>query len=296
MFLLSVFRKSLSSKIVFTFHNTPDPPNRILGYFDDYQLDKDLAEHIITDNSYDCLVLGSKFYHNWSIRLGSNPKKTKLIYMGIDKSFFPLQTRKNKNDFRKELKLPDDDYIITFPSRLIKRKGIFELINALGLLVKISERKIKLFLPASFSPFDSACYQEVQCLIKKLKLDSHVIRPSRLIPYHEMAKVYAASDLVVMPSYYEGLGLAILEAMSTGIPVVATNVPGIDEIIVNNKNGLLVEKQRVKPLCAAIKKVCLNPKLRDQLIKAGTETVTNKFEIGCEVQKLKKIYSSLLNA
>ncbi|MBU4209860.1 glycosyltransferase family 4 protein [Patescibacteria group bacterium] len=295
MFILSTFRKTIDSKVVFTFHNTPDPPNRILGYFKNFFLDKSFAEFIIKNNNYDLLIPGSKFYYDWAVKLGANPEKTKLIYMGIEKEVFDSKLRQNKAMYRKKIGLPSSDFIVTFPSRIIRRKGIFELINAFSLLKKSGCNNIKLFLPASFSPFDSGCYEEISHLIKKLGLDGIILKPNKLFSYYDMPMVYGASDLVVMPSYYEGLGLAALESMSMGIPVIATNVVGLNEIFENNKNGLLIKRQSVEELYTAIKTIYINPKLYHRLSMGGKQTINNKFEIKNQVNKLEKVYTQLIN-
>jgi len=293
MFLLSIFRKSISAKVVFTFHNTPDPPKRILGYFDNFTLDHILARYIVESDYYDLLVLGSKFYYDWAINLGSNTKKTELVYMGIDKSVFYPPKKQEIKSCRDKFGITTDDFVLTFPSRMIKRKGIFELLNAFSLLIKGGYSGLKLFLPASYSPFDSSCYQEAKVLIDTHELSDYIIEPTKLISYNDMPCVYAASDLVVMPSYYEGLGLAILESMAMGIPVVATNVCGINEIVINNKNGLLVENQNVGQLFQAIQKVYKNSNLRRRFSVEGINTVTDKFNITAQVQKLNIIYNRL---
>ena len=61
MFLFSMIRQKVGSKIVFTFHNTPDPPRRILGFFNDYDMDKCFAEYVLMKGDYDLLVAGSKY-------------------------------------------------------------------------------------------------------------------------------------------------------------------------------------------------------------------------------------------
>ncbi len=82
MFLVSQFRRLLKAKVVFTFHNTPFPPQRIIGYFPNFQLDEMFVKNIMRSKSYDLIITGSKFYQDWSLKLGARHDQAKLIYFG----------------------------------------------------------------------------------------------------------------------------------------------------------------------------------------------------------------------
>lgn len=294
MLLVSIIRENIGSKVIFTFHNTPDPPNRVLGYFSDFELDKSIAENIIGQSKYDLLVAGSKFYYDWALKLGSDPVKTRHVYMGIDCEFFNPKLINNKIRYRRQYGFKEKDTIVTFPSRIIKRKGIFELIEALSKLKNGPIKNIKLFLPSMYTPFNDEVAKEVISMSKKLGVSEQLVIPSWHIDYQLMPVVYALSDLVVVPSYYEGLGLAVLESMSVGVPVVATNVVGINEIIENGVNGLLVEKQNSLQLSKAIGKILKDRSLYNRVSKLGIKTVVERFNIDTQISHLSDIYTCLL--
>lgn len=294
MLLVSIIGKSISSKIVFTFHNTPDPPNRILGYFSDFELDKSLAQNIICQSKYDLLIAGSKFYYDWALKLGSDPVKTQHIYMGVDRSFFNPKLINDKIKYRKQYGFETDDIIITFPSRIIKKKGIFELIEAFSKLDKNFSKSIKLFLPSMFMPFNNEIAKQILSISNEMGISKQLVIPTWHIGYEQMPSVYAISDLVVMPSHYEGLGLAVLESMSIGVPVIATDVVGINEIIENDINGVLVEKENPLQLSEAINRLLKDKLLYNQISAFGIKTVTNKFDVNTQVKYLSKVYKKLL--
>lgn len=295
MFLVSIFRELIKAKIVFTFHNTPNPPKRILGYFSNYKVDLAFARKIIQECKYDYLIQGSKFYYKWALRLGSDPQKTELIYMGVDQKKFSPNLKKKKSLYRKELGISPDKFLITLPTRMIERKGVFETLSALSILKREGFQKISLFLPGMFAPFDKNVSEKVKGMIKELNLGQNVFLPRSLVSYEEMPKVYAASDLVVMPSYYEGLGLAVIEAMSVGIPVIGTNVCGIKEIIKNGQNGFLIEPKSDKALAKAIKKLVKeNPILGYYFSRNGIKTVSERFTIEKQVFQTENTYQNLI--
>jgi len=293
MLLVSVIRRGISSKVIFTFHNTPDPPNRILGYFPNFELDKLIAENIVCQGEYDLLVAGSRFYYDWALKLGSSPTKTRHVYMGVDRGFFDQRLVKKKRIYRRKYGFAENDFIVTFPSRIIKRKGIFDLIEALPRL-RDSVENLRLFLPAMYSPFDAEVAKDVLFMSKRLGVLDQVVIPAWHVDYQLMPTVYALSDLVVMPSYYEGLGLAILESLSMGIPVVATDVVGINEVVEDGVNGLLVEKQNPLQLSGAIMRVYKDRGLYGRLSEMGRKIVGNKFDIETQVYCLLDIYRDLL--
>jgi glycosyltransferase involved in cell wall biosynthesis len=87
----------------------------------------------------------------------------------------------------------------------------------------------------------------------------------------------ASLDVLVLPSLTEGFGLVLLEAMAAGVPIVATDVPGIRDIVIHHDNGLLVPPKNPPALAAAIGQVLSDFALRDRLVARGRETVLERF-------------------
>jgi glycosyltransferase involved in cell wall biosynthesis len=85
----------------------------------------------------------------------------------------------------------------------------------------------------------------------------------------DLSEVLEKSLLLVLPSREEGFGLVLLEAMAAGIPIVATNVGGIPEIVEDQVSGILVEKENPKELASGILAVLENGMLRQKLIRGG---------------------------
>lgn len=167
---------------------------------------------------------------------------------GVDTHYFKdrLSTEK-KESILKKLNLDTDDFIITFVGRIVKDKGINELINAFD-LISAKYLKTKLLLIGDYKNESDPISQVSQKIIKNNKSIIY-------LEFQEDIREYLAiSSLFVLPSYREGLPNVLIEAGSYGIPLVATNINGCDEIIQHNENGILINKKDEKDLFDAIEK------------------------------------------
>jgi len=92
----------------------------------------------------------------------------------------------------------------------------------------------------------------------------------RLLGYRsDVAAVMAAADIFVLPSYFEGLPMSVIEAMLTGLPVVATAIRGPREQVVPEVTGLLIPPRATVPLAAALRRLVADPPLRAAMGEAG---------------------------
>lgn len=94
-----------------------------------------------------------------------------------------------------------------------------------------------------------------------------------LISHQEVFQKLNSSDIFVLPSYGEALGIAYLEAMNCGLPIIGTENEGISDIVVNGENGLLIRKENVDDLCEAIHTLASNPERAREIAENGRKTV-----------------------
>ena len=96
--------------------------------------------------------------------------------------------------------------------------------------------------------------------------------------------------MFVLPSVKEGQPWVILEAMTAGVPIVATNIAGVSEMIENEKSGLLVEPADPEALSSAIEKILTHPSLAQECVKNALTAVKEKFGTSEMVRKNEKLF------
>lgn len=175
---------------------------------------------------------------------------------------------------------------ILFAGRLVpqKRAELF-IETASQLLKRLPDAKLE-FIIAGDGPLRSGLERFVV---------NHGIgeQLSFLGEQEDMSEVYRTSDMLVLTSDHEGTPNVILEAMAHGLPVVATNVGGIPDIV-NEECGILVEPANVEEMIQASTKLILDRELRRELGKQGKDYVGKHHSIGYLRDRLKCIYSDIL--
>lgn len=289
MFLFTIIKPLVKSPIIFTFHNTPYGMKRAVGYFKDEKLDIQLAKSIVGSQCYEYVVNGSKCYSNFARALGVPKKKMKMAYLGIDQDEFKKNLKKYKTtDINKYFDKPIrfDDFLITLPVRITPTKGIAEAVLALS---KIKNKKVKLLLTNMVSPFNPEYANHILSKIKKLELMERIIIPNKTIPRAHLTSIYLRSNLVITPSYYEGLGLSAIEALLANRPLIATNIPGLNEIVKNETNGLLIPPKNADLLYKAIQRI-IDDKNLVLLFQKNAVNSVKKFDIKKHTGVLEKVY------
>jgi glycosyltransferase involved in cell wall biosynthesis len=108
----------------------------------------------------------------------------------------------------------------------------------------------------------------------------------------DVAQLLGASDVFVMSSLWEGLGLVFLEAMATSRAVLATEVSAVPEVVVDGRTGLLVAPSQSAPLAAAMLRLAADPELCARLGTAGHARVIERFALARMVEETLAVYGS----
>ena len=190
--------------------------------------------------------------------------------IGVDLSEYPVEKR---DDFRREIRnrygLNNDDFIFGFTGRISKPKGINELLEAFQ---KINgSRECKLML---IGPDESTGDIE---LFDWAKSSNDVIFTGR-IPHEEMPKYFAAIDTLVHPTYREGFGMVLEEAMAIQTPIITTDIPGPSEVIENGVSGILVKAKDSHSLLAGMERALDDPETFKKYGINGRKRVVKHFE------------------
>jgi glycosyltransferase involved in cell wall biosynthesis len=175
-----------------------------------------------------------------------------------------------------------------FFGRVGQRKGTFDLLAAYAKLpIKLKDRS-QLIIAGDGN------IQEAQNLVDSLHLTNYVTFLG-WIDAQTRDKLLPTIDVFVLPSYNEGLPMALLEAMGWGLPAIVTPVGGIPELIVGNKNGLLVIPGDIQQLSDEMQLLIENETLRISLGNAARLTVA-PFDVKIYSKQLDEIYRSLLES
>ena len=110
----------------------------------------------------------------------------------------------------------------------------------------------------------------------------------------DIAPVLAALDIVVLCSDNEGIPLSLIEASASGVPIVATKVGSVSDVVIDGVNGVLVEPS-VDALATGIEKLLVDAKLRDQLSEAGKKIVAENFSVSMAQERHRAMYRRLVN-
>lgn len=191
---------------------------------------------------------------------------------GVDTEFFKnTKTLDEKELIRDKFKIDKKDFVITFVGRIVKDKGINELIEAFVALSK-KYNNLKLLLVGDYEEHLNPIKNENKILIDSL--DSIITVGFQ----NDIRDFLSITDLFVLPSYREGLPNSLIEAGSFGIPLLATNINGCNEIIDDGITGILVEKKSAKKLEEAIDKLLEDKELYNSIKLKVRDRIIEKYE------------------
>jgi glycosyltransferase involved in cell wall biosynthesis len=177
---------------------------------------------------------------------------------------------------------------ILFLGRLGERKGVPELLEALA------EPAVQA-LPWHATLAGDGPVEHYRGRVEALGLKDR-IRLTGWIDEHEARRRLAGADLLILPSRNEGLPMAILEAMSHGIPVIATPVGAIGDAVRHGENGLLVEPKNSAALAAALERLVGDAGLRRSIGARGRVRFLADFSLDAHVARLRAVYAGLTAA
>lgn len=190
-------------------------------------------------------------------------------------------------DLTAQFGLPENVPVICCVGRLIHIKGQDVLLRAFAQLDTRRSNAVLLLVG------EGKLRKKLERLARSLGIESRVVFTGWRT---DACALIAASDILVLPSREEALGLTLLEGMSAGTPVIGSRVGGIPEVILPEKNGLLVESGNADELASAIERLLSDGELRERLIAAGRKTVAEKFNPALFVQQVTDVYFQTLPA
>lgn len=194
------------------------------------------------------------------------------------------------NDFMFTLQPENQVLQILFPARILRDKGVVELVEAAKLLRDKLKGKVIFVLAGDCTCTNPTAISETE--LSTLLEANYIV----WVGYQsEMKSLYQKSDIVVLPSYREGLPKSLIEACAIGRPIVTCDVPGCRECVRNGENGYLVTVKDANSLAEAILKLVQSSVLRQEFGLASRKLAEREFSIEYVVEKHFEIYRGIVN-
>lgn len=213
-----------------------------------------------------------------------NENRIETIHNGVDvKRFNPDYYSDSRPAY-----FPSNRPVVLFTGRFVATKGINVLIKAIPKIIKSNPEAFFLFVGGGdYSPYQS--------FLNAHGINNRSFLFKGYVDESEIPKVYSHSSIYVAPSTYEPLGIRILEAMSCNLPVIASDVGGISEIIDNDKNGLLIPPNDHEALAEKIIQLLEDEGLSNSLGLSARRNVVQRFSDKRMSEKTFDFYNHILN-
>jgi D-inositol-3-phosphate glycosyltransferase len=274
--------KPLGIPVVQTFHALGSEKRRMQGEADTSPSER-IAHEARIMREADRIIATSSAEIFELCRLGADPRRLKIVPCGVDVAFFDVPRRTfdvpRTRPFR----------IVTL-SRLVERKGVADVISALR-----DVPEAELVVAGGPAPAELASDAEAQRLSQhalECGVADRVTFVGRLLRA-EISSLFRTADAVVCAAWYEPFGIVPLEAMATGVPVIATAVGGHNDTVIDRFTGLHVAAREPRALAAALRELANDPALRARLGAAGKARAQQRFTWDRVAAETLKVYRTL---
>jgi glycosyltransferase involved in cell wall biosynthesis len=217
------------------------------------------------------------------LKLGISSKKLVTMYNGIDLKVF-TQKGSRASHKRKILNLPPGCVVITTVAVLREPKGIQFMLQALPAIVKVVPNLFYVIVG------DGDYRMALEELSNQLNIQEHVIFLGHRT---DIPEILAASDLFVFPTLQDALPTVLFEAMAVGLPIIASAVGGVPEIIHHQQNGVLVPPADTSSLAETCIHLLSDGEYLKQISASALRTVKEKFDIQKQIQNLTNLYDQV---
>ncbi len=257
-------------------------PIRVISRRVDFPLKDNYFSKMKYQKEIDRIIAISEGVKKVLLSSGIDKNKISVIPSGID--YTPFENITPRDYLHRELGFGDDDFLVGIVAHLADHKGHKYLIEAAGIL-KQKAPHIKLIIVGK-----GPLRMELDEQVKKTDVDDIVF----FLGFREdVPQILASLDLFVLSSYLEGLGTSIMDAMASRLPVVATEVGGIPELVIHEKTGLLVPPRDPRALAEAILKLYRDRKLATLYGEEGYKVVHEKYSSRAMAKKIIREYEHI---
>ena len=206
--------------------------------------------------------------------------------MGINASKFPFSTEENKSYLREKYNIPKDDFLLIYVAEFSKRKNQKFLIESLKGLISEGYNNVKLLLLG-----DGVLLDDMKQYSKTLGIEDNIIFKGYI---KEVCNYYQISDICVSSSRIEGLPFNIMEAMSTGLPVIASKIKGHIDLVNPGENGFLYEYNNINEFCNHVK-VLYNDRNLLNNMKISSHDLSKNYSLESVFTEITRIMINEIN-
>jgi glycosyltransferase involved in cell wall biosynthesis len=215
---------------------------------------------------------------------GIEESRITMVQNAVNGSYADESFAQNRQAKRLYCGLTEKDFVVGYVGRLSEEKGIRYLIDAIAMQNR-SELLSKLLIIGEGSQ-----RKELESLVKKANIEDNVIFAGF---QSDIEKWLPAMDVFVLPSLTEGTPMSLLEAMAYGIPVVASAVGGVPQVIDSGKNGILISPGKPKDIKDAVILLYTNEDLRMRFSREARKKIKLKYNIEDWVRKIEAEYLNM---
>ena len=238
----------------------------------------------------DCVLVNAEAVKSWLLDDGYDEAKIVVIPNGVDLSRF--ETTGDRAELRRSLGVPADTKLVAVVSRLTALKGIDDCIDAAA-IVAAQRQDVRFLIVGEPSPINNRAYVDgLRKRTEQLGIADRVIFTGLR---SDVPALLSAIDVSVMPSLNEALSNVLLESMAAGAAVVATDVGGTAEALVDGRNGVLIPPANPPIMAEAILRLVDNPALARELGDEARRTISNRYSLDRMVTSTEALYDYLLS-
>lgn len=272
---VALVRRSVRARLAISLFETLEPGVRVFDMWRIYDLERAVQGALLAASQYDIWICDSDAYLQWAREGSADTSKLWRGAFCVDTAHFAPPAPDERAAARSANGINDDRVVIGFPSRLVPRKGFEDVLYGLRVLQQVGGPLPTVLIPNPTATSDAVYYASIFALIDSLGIRSQCVLTSRTYTVDTMPEFYAACDFVIQPARAEGLGIALLEAMSMRIPVLCSAVEGHTEVVVDGETGFLFQASDPTDLARTIARALAQP--TDYIKNSAATFVKNEF-------------------
>ena len=273
--------KNKNLPFILTQHGSSPPINGFIRV--GYLIDKNTVGKYIMKKADGIIALTPKV-RNDLVNLGIPKTNIQVISTGV-----PIKRYSPNIESSLKKYVPDQEKVILFVGRLTENKGVINLLKAFQ-KVRAHIHNVKLVVVGK-----GKMEIELKNLARKLGIEKDTIF-IRYVPQKDMPMIYAGADVFVLPTLYkEPFGIAAIEALSSGVPIVASNIGGLSLIVKNGEVGYLTKPGDIQEISSRIIQILEDEKLRKNLAIRARERAIIEFSWENKAEAVHRTYKKALS-